>query len=157
TTMPKEELIARTWPNTVVDEAGLRVHIAALRKALGDGRGGVRYIVNVAGQGYSFVAPVTREQGQPATDPPTETATGNLPAPLSTIVGRDGVVATLAADLAEQRFITIVGPGGIGKTTVAVAVAQTLSASYADGIWFVELGSLAAPNLVPTALSTVLG
>src|SRR6202007_3486346 len=60
-TIGKDELIARTWPDTVVDEGALRVHVAALRKALGDGRAGRRYVANIPGRGYSFVAPVTRE------------------------------------------------------------------------------------------------
>src|SRR6266481_96544 len=68
-TIRKDQLIARTWPDTVVDEGGLRVHVAALRKALGDGRAGNRYIVNIPGRGYSFIAPVTREQRQPAIAP----------------------------------------------------------------------------------------
>jgi DNA-binding winged helix-turn-helix (wHTH) protein len=59
-TINKDELIARTWPDTVVDEGALRVHVAALRKALGDGRAGERYIVNNPGRGYTFVAPVAR-------------------------------------------------------------------------------------------------
>ena len=69
-TIGKDKLIARTWPDTVVNEGALRVHVAALRKALGDGRAGKRYIVNNPGRGYSFVAPVARERRQPATVPP---------------------------------------------------------------------------------------
>ena len=60
-TIPRDQLIARTWPDTVVDEGALRVHVAALRKALGDGRAGRRYVTNNPGRGYTFVAPVTRE------------------------------------------------------------------------------------------------
>src|SRR6516164_8332003 len=60
-TISKEELIARAWPDTVVEEAALRVHIAALRKALGDGSAGKRYVANHPGRGYAFVALVTRE------------------------------------------------------------------------------------------------
>ena len=69
-TIHKDELIARTWPDTVVDEGALRVHVAALRKALGDGRAGKRYIANNPGRGYTFVAPVTREHPHPAPAPP---------------------------------------------------------------------------------------
>src|SRR5467141_2361239 len=68
-TIGKDQLIARTWPDTVVDEGSLRVHVAALRKALGDGQAGKRYIANIPGRGYSFIAPVMREHGQPATAP----------------------------------------------------------------------------------------
>ncbi|TMJ58304.1 MAG: transcriptional regulator [Alphaproteobacteria bacterium] len=157
-TLPKDQLIARTWPDTVVDEGALRVHVAALRKALGDGRGGRRYIANIPGRGYSFVAPVTREHARPATPSPNEAAeTNNLPAPLMRIVGRDDVIAALGTQLARRRFLTIVGPGGIGKTTVAVAVAEAVRSCYRDGVWFVGLASLADPDLVPSALGAALG
>jgi len=55
----KDELMARVWPNTFVEPANLTVHVAALRRALGDGRDGNRFIVNIPGRGYQFVAAVT--------------------------------------------------------------------------------------------------
>src|SRR6516164_7770092 len=112
----KEQLIACTWPDTVVDDGALRVHVAALRNALGDGRAGRRYVANNPGRGYAFVAPVMREHPHSATAPPNSAAeSNNLPAPLTRIVGRDDVIAALATQLARRRFLTIVGPGGIGK------------------------------------------
>jgi predicted ATPase/class 3 adenylate cyclase/DNA-binding winged helix-turn-helix (wHTH) protein len=157
-TIHKDRLIARTWPDTVVDEGALRVHVAALRKALGDGRAGKRYITNDPGRGYAFVAPITREQQHPAPATPDAAYTANnLPVPLTRIVGRDDIVAAVATQLAQRRFLSIVGPGGIGKTTVAVAVAETVTPAYEDGVWFVELASLPDPDLVPSALGTVLG
>ena len=156
-TIGKDQLIARAWPDTVVDDGSLRVHVAALRKALGDGRAGKGYIANIPGRGYRFIAPVTRER-RPATAPPDGAAVrGNLPALLTRIVGRDDSIAALAAQLAQRRLLTIVGPGGIGKTTVAIAVAETVSASYDDGVWFVGLAPLPDPDLVASALSTVPG
>src|SRR5712691_9137645 len=81
-TISNEQLIAHTWPDTVVDDGALRVHVAALRKALGDGRTGRRYVANNPGRGYAFVAPVMREHPPPATDPPNGASEGNdLPAP----------------------------------------------------------------------------
>ncbi len=157
-TIPKDQLIARTWPDTVVDEGALRVHVAALRKALGDGRAGRRYVANNPGRGYAFVAPVTREHARP--DPASADGAAdvnNLPAPLTRIVGRDDTIAGLATQLGRRRFLTIVGAGGIGKTTVAVAVADAVRASYKDGAWFVGLASLANPDLVPSALGAALG
>jgi len=157
-TVRKDELIARTWPDTVVDEGALRVHLAALRKALGDGRAGKRYIANNPGRGYTFAAPVTREHPHPAAAMPDgPSAAANLPVPLTRIVGRGDIIAALAMQLAQQRLLTIVGPGGIGKTTVAAAVAQALFRSYADGVWIIGLASLDDPDLVPSALSTALG
>lgn len=157
-TISKEQLIARAWPDTVVEEAALRVHVAALRKALGDGRAGRRYIANNPGRGYAFIAPVTRENAPSATAAPDGMAeAGNPPAPLTRIVGRDEIIAALTTQLARRRFLTIVGPGGIGKTTVAVAVADRARASYKDGAWFVGLASLSDPELVPSVLGAALG
>jgi DNA-binding winged helix-turn-helix (wHTH) protein len=91
-TIHKDELIARTWPDTVVDEGALRVHVAALRKALGDGSAGKRYIANNPGRGYTFVAPVTRgDPSPPLTAADRTTVAGNLPVPLARIVGRDDI------------------------------------------------------------------
>jgi len=115
-TLHKDQLIACAWPDTVVDEGVLRVNIAALRRALGDGRGGNRFITNIPGRGYSFVAPVKREQGSETAAPQNRSGlAGNLPAPLTRIIGRSEVIATVVARIAQQRFLTIVGPGGIGK------------------------------------------
>ncbi len=110
-TIRTDQLIARTWPDTIVDEGTLRVHVAALRRALGDGRAGKRYIVNNPGRGYTFVAPVIGERRSPATAAPHgTTAASNLPVPLTRLVGRDEIIAALATQLAQRRFLTIVGP-----------------------------------------------
>jgi DNA-binding winged helix-turn-helix (wHTH) protein len=157
-TLHKDQRIARAWPDTVVDEGAVRVHVAALRRALGDGRGGKCVIANIPGRGYSFVASVRREQLQEIAALPNRPAVGgNLPAQLTRVMGRTEIIATVVARVAQQRFLTIVGPGGIGKTTVAFAAAKALSGSYAGGVWFVGLGSLQDPALVPSAVSAALG
>jgi predicted ATPase len=126
-----------------------------LRRTLG---GGNRYLVNVPGRGYSFTTPVTRiEETQSATAPATATETKhNLPAQLTRLISRNDIVSRLAAQLPRQRLMTIVGPGGIGKTSVALAVAETLIAGYQHGVWLVDLAPLADPRLVPTALAAAL-
>jgi predicted ATPase/DNA-binding winged helix-turn-helix (wHTH) protein len=157
-TVCKDELMARAWPDTNVDEASLRVHIAALRKALGDGQAGNRFITNIPGRGYVFVAPATRERNDASMEPAVPTISGNdIPGSLTRIIGRDGVITTLVEQLAKRRLLTIVGPGGIGKTTIAAAVAGAARASYPDGVWFVGLASVPSPDLVPAALASVLG
>jgi predicted ATPase/DNA-binding winged helix-turn-helix (wHTH) protein len=155
----KDEIVARVWPKTFVEDANLRVHIAALRKALGDGEASARYIVTVPGRGYSFVAPVARLEEQAAPVPPaTEAAADhNLPAQLTRMLGRTEIVTGLAEQLPERRFLTILGPGGIGKTTVALAVAHRLVGSYADGIRFIDLSPLSDDRLVPSAIAFALG
>jgi DNA-binding winged helix-turn-helix (wHTH) protein len=128
----KDELLARVWPGTFVDEANLRVHIGALRKVLGDGRFGHRYISNVPGRGYCFVAEVTRlrQWNFPDAADPGPRQSGNLPAPLTRMYGRLDTISILVDQLKQRRFVTIAGPGGIGKTTVALAVAEKLVHSF---------------------------
>jgi predicted ATPase/DNA-binding winged helix-turn-helix (wHTH) protein len=155
----KEELIARVWPDTFVEEGNLRVHIATLRRTLGDGQAGKRYVANIPGRGYRFVAPVSLSADQEplAPLPSAATRTHDLPAPPTRMLGRDDIVNSLISQLPQRRFITLVGPGGIGKTTVALAAADRSTASYRDGVRFVDLASLTDPLLVPSALAFVLG
>src|SRR6266849_4727903 len=77
----KEELIARAWPQTFVEEANLKIQVSALRRALGDGQGGHRYVVTVPGRGYNFVSPVRLEEPSPASLLSTAASAGanNLP------------------------------------------------------------------------------
>jgi predicted ATPase/DNA-binding winged helix-turn-helix (wHTH) protein len=267
----KEELISRVWPDTLVDEGSLRVHVAALRRALGDAQAGNRYIANIHGRGYQFVAPVSRSSQLPDTPgvapragsgetareaaragvpeprapapaetsdrlpqaardgpsrprpmpdheaspallapanraqaPPGAAIAGeltpsagtpgpagegvvmpgaaipgpatevpphpgvvatrlpdaasqfNLPTSLTRMVGRAEFVDAVSAQLARRRFVTIVGPGGIGKTTVALAVADRLIGAWRDGVAFIDLAALADPRLVPSAVAAVL-
>jgi DNA-binding winged helix-turn-helix (wHTH) protein len=154
----KEELIARAWPTTVVEEGNLKLQISALRRALGDGGAG-RYIVTVPGRGYNFVAPVSREAEPRGTPSPTVAASGphNLPFAVTRMIGREGIVAVLVSRLSHERLVTIVGPGGVGKTTVALAVAEAIIPAYEHGVWLIDLAPLGDPRLVPSAVATVLG
>ena len=130
-----------------------------MRRALGDGQGGHRYIVTVPGRGYNFVAPVTPRGAIAAPLPPAiaPAAVHNLPLAVTRMIGRDEAVAALVSRLSRERLVTIVGPGGIGKTTVALAVAERMIASYEHGVWLVDLAPLGDPRLVPSAVATVLG
>lgn len=155
----KEELVARVWADIAVEEANLRVHVAGLRKVLGEGRAELRFVTNVPGRGYCFVAPVALLQDLAPESARTAApeARHRLPAPLTRVVGRSGEVRTLADLLARCRLVTVVGPGGIGKTTVALAAAEALSATYADGVAFLDLAPVGDPALLPGALASVLG
>src|SRR6266853_2692451 len=95
----KEELIARAWPQTIVEDANLKIQVSALRRALGDGQGGRRYIATIPGQGYNFVAPVRFEK--PAEVSPAVTIASatahNLPLAMTRMIGREEIAATLAS------------------------------------------------------------
>src|SRR5580658_8393361 len=147
----KEELIARVWPATFVDEANLKIQISALRRALGDGQGDNRYVATVVGRGYNFVAPIRKEEPSQAAQAPkfAPVAPHNLPFATTRMIGRDEITATLVTQLSRQRLVTIVGPGGIGKTTVALAVAERMIGAYEHGVWMVDLAPLRDPHLVP--------
>jgi predicted ATPase/DNA-binding winged helix-turn-helix (wHTH) protein len=155
TIVGNRQIMTHAWPDTHVEEGSLRVHIGALRKVLGDGRDGQRFIENIPGRGYVFVAPVSRPSVAPATPPPP--VGFNVSRRLVNIVGRDETIANLAAQLARRRLLTIIGPGGIGKTTVASAVAESVAELFPDGVWFVPLASLADGDLVPGAVGAALG
>ena len=151
----KDDLVRQVWPDTFVEEGNLRVHLAVLRKALGDGRDGARYIVNVPGRGYQFVAPVGPVA--PAAGPGDRDDRIICPPRFSTSSGATRPSTNVAVQLRERRFVTIVGPGGIGKTTVALAVAETAGGGYRDGARFVDLSLVTDPRLVPGALASALG
>ena len=153
------ELISRVWPDVTVEEANLRVHIASLRKALGDGREDTRYIVTVAGRGYSFVAPVTRSTPQysPSREAAVSDRLQRLPPKLTRMIGRDDTIRGLSAQLMMYRFVSIVGPAGIGKTTVAISVAHLLLDGFNGTVFFVDLAALTDAKLVPTTVARALG
>ncbi|VVN82740.1 ATP-binding protein [Pseudomonas fluorescens] len=153
----KQELIAGVWPKSVVEDINLRVHMAALRKALGDGQAGQRYIVTVAQRGYSFVAPYSLEHIEqlPANEAPTPSG-HNLPVRRTRMIGRQPLIDSLVLQLSRQRFITLVGSGGIGKTTVALRVAEQLIGRYRDGIRLLDLAPINDPLMVAAHVATLL-
>jgi len=154
----KEELIGEVWPDTFVAQGNLRVHMAALRRALRDQDRNSRFICTVPGRGYRFIASVSDCASRPAASvfDRAPCVTG-LPVSITPMFGRSDFVRALVTRLPVQRFITIVGPGGIGKTRVAVAAAEALDACYADGIRFVNLGSIKTPAEVERSLVNALG
>ncbi|RZL33744.1 MAG: transcriptional regulator, partial [Rubrivivax sp.] len=158
----RDELVARVWPRTVVEETSLRVHISALRKVLGDGVSGARYIANVPGRGYAFVAetraaPHAGSDSPVAGPRPSAPTLPSLPPRLARPIGREPAIEQIAGLLARERLVSVVGAGGMGKTTVALAVADRLGTGYADGACFVDLSQLSDPGLVAAELGRTQG
>jgi predicted ATPase/DNA-binding winged helix-turn-helix (wHTH) protein len=155
----KKDLLAQVWPDVIVEEGSLRFHMTYLRKALGDGKAGARYIATLPGRGYCFVAPVSRPDIQRDNTPAVagNFPHANLPSRQSRVVGRDEDVLKLSAQLNASRFVTIVGAGGVGKTTVAIAVGHQLVDAFSGALLFVDLGALSDPNLVTAGMASMLG
>jgi predicted ATPase/DNA-binding winged helix-turn-helix (wHTH) protein len=155
-----EQLAARVWPGTTVEESGLRVHVAALRKALGDGKADIRYVGNVPGRGYYFSAPVSREGASRPSVPGLsvlEKRNHSLPPRLEGIVGREETIRSVGELLLALRFVSIVGPGGMGKTTVAVAIAYDLRDGFGGDVCFVDLAALTEPDQVASTIASAVG
>lgn len=154
------ELLSMVWPDVTVEEANLRVCVAALRKVIGDGKEGARYVVNVPGRGYAFVAPIQSDTDGSVHAGKAGSALQSLSLPPipQLLVGRSDTVEVLALLLLTQRFVSVVGPGGIGKTTVSLAVANVLRSEFGDdGICFVDGGSVSEPGDLPNAVASALG
>lgn len=144
TVVGKDELMALVWPSTVVAEGNLRVSINALRKVLGSDQ---PYVENVVGRGYSFVAPLRSPTGEIVP----------VAAPLPRLVGRAGTLEQLLRDLPADRLLTIAGPGGMGKTSLALALAAAAAPLFGGRVHHADLAPLADPELLPGAVAQALG
>jgi predicted ATPase/DNA-binding winged helix-turn-helix (wHTH) protein len=153
----KQELIDRVWPDVTVEEGSLRVHVAAIRKALGDGQFGDRYIANIKGRGYSFVGTVVPLAGSTESRSDGSRQQGRLPVRPLLMIGRETVVSEVSDKLREERLVTLLGPGGIGKTTIALAVGRAAAEEFGGQVYFVDLDSISDSRHVVGAVATSLG
>ncbi|PXW28320.1 ATP-binding protein [Paraburkholderia caballeronis] len=156
----KDDIMQRVWPDTVVEENNLQVHVAAIRKVLGKDRG---LLLTVPGRGYRLdgVKP-----GRAANDGECEShphpvnalrPLQNLPLALSPIEGREGAIADVFEALRDSSIVTLIGAGGIGKTRLAIEVARRLQPHFPDGLCFVSLASVSEPQQVLGAMAEALG
>ncbi|HEY2539307.1 MAG TPA: winged helix-turn-helix domain-containing protein, partial [Stellaceae bacterium] len=163
TVLGKDALMARVWPNRVVEEKNLHAQISALRAALGAERELIR---TVPGRGYQFTGEIRILPASPDENADDSAATAepeavlpqtNLPQPVSELIGRDEELNEILSLAAAHRLLTLTGAGGIGKTRLALASARRLLPQFADGVWVAELAPLADPALVPAAIAAALG
>src|SRR5712691_9063758 len=153
----KRELIDHVWPDVTVEEGSLRVHVAAIRKALGDGQLGNRYIANVKARGYLFVGTVVPLAGGTESRNAKFRHQGRLPVRPLMMIGRETVIGEVSDKLRDERFVTLLGPGGIGKTTIALAVGRAAAEEFGGKVYFVDLESLTDSRHVAGAVATSLG
>ena len=159
----KNDLTARVWPGAIVEDNTLHFHISAIRKALGPGRGMLK---TASGRGYRMVGGWTlRQESTSSADSialePARAAAEpfqtNLPVAASDLIGRTIAVQHLGDLLSANRVVTLTGPGGIGKTRLALEVARGLFPSFQGDVRLVELVSLSDPGLVPSAVAGGIG
>lgn len=161
--VPKSELLDRVWPGLVVEENNLEVHVSSLRKVLGRSS-----IATVPGRGYRFTAVMADQpdgsytpSGAPqlpaaaANDAQTRLLT-NVPARTPTLIGREIESHALRALLDSHPLVTVTGAGGIGKTALVQSLGHELVDGFPDGVWHVELASVASGSLVANAIANVL-
>ena len=151
----KDRLFDEVWPGTIVSESALTSVIKELRRALGDDPRAPRFIESVYGRGYRFVASPSHESGEREEVPVSAAA---LPEPGDTgrLVGRQGEMGALVELLDTSRMVTIVGPGGVGKTSLATAFCRSSARRYDDGIWFVGLSDVASAEGVAEAIAAAM-
>ncbi len=157
----KDELLDRIWPGAIVGENTLHVHAGAIRKALGPYR---NLLKTESGRGYRLLGDWS-VQRHDAAKPPNglqrmrvdgESLTTNFPATVIRLIGRSAAVTRLRDFLSAYRLVTLTGPGGIGKSTLALKAARGVVGEFDDGAWLVELASLSDPTLVPFAVAGAL-
>ncbi len=155
----KDDLMNRIWPGAIIGDNTLQVHISAIRKAFGRDRAMLK---TASGRGYRLLGNWTVRRHD-AAEPPVgvqqmrAAAETNFPAALTQLVGRTEALRQVQDLISAYRVVTLTGPGGIGKTTLAIEAARGLLASFDGGGWLVELGSLSDPDLVPSAVAGALG
>jgi DNA-binding winged helix-turn-helix (wHTH) protein len=157
----KEALMARVWPDRIIEENSLAAQIAALRAAFGAERALIR---TVSGRGYQFtgevrVVPVSSGEavGALAAQPASALPPTNVPEPVSELIGREEELSEVLNLVATHRLVTLTGAGGIGKTTLALALARELRPHVADGVWLGEFSALADPGLIPATVAAAVG
>jgi DNA-binding winged helix-turn-helix (wHTH) protein len=150
----KNELLERVWPGLVVEENNLQVQVSTLRKLLG-----ASAITTVPGRGYRFTLSVTRIEEEPSPSPTCSAAAprGNLPRPVGVLHGREADLAAVTELLATSALVSLVGPGGIGKTRLGLAVANSMREAPRDGRWLVNLAPIADKDLAVAEVARVLG
>lgn len=153
----RAELDAYVWPGLFVHESNLKVHVTALRKVLRAAAEDPRCILNIPGRGYCFTLPVTVEGRAGAAARRLLAAGANAFGPPAEVIGRDGEIAAVVEALSRHPLVTVVGAGGIGKTTVALAAAERLSGHHAAPACFVDLSAVDDPQLVVPAIAAALG
>lgn len=151
-----DQLVKAAWPNTIVEETNLRVQIAALRRLLDDDTSQMSYIANAPGRGYALTVKEIHISESLGTEPAKVVHPLGLMTPLTPLLGRQEVVRKIADRLIKHRCISVVGPGGIGKTRVASEVSWMIANSSEVMVCFVDLAPLNSSDMVLSTVASTL-
>jgi len=157
----KDELMERIWPGAIVLDNTVQVHIASVRRALGPYKAMLK---TESGRGYRLLgtwttrglAPERVAASRSLLQPPEEARTDNFPMVIAALVGREATVQSVRDLISAYRVLTLTGPGGIGKTSLAIEAARGVLGEFKDGGWLVELAPLADAGLVPSTVAGIL-
>jgi predicted ATPase/DNA-binding winged helix-turn-helix (wHTH) protein len=153
----KEELLDAVWGDRFVSESALTTRIKAVRQAVGDDGRRQSIIRTVHGKGYEFVATAEEEQEDQTVVAPYAASTGSsLALPVQPLIGRETLLAQLGEMIGERRLVTLVGPGGVGKTSLAMELARTVGDQFEDGVHVVELVGVVDEDATAAALATAI-
>jgi DNA-binding winged helix-turn-helix (wHTH) protein len=150
----KQELMEHVWSDVTVEEGSLRVHVAAIRKALGDSQFGNRYIANIKRRGYSFVGTVVALAGGRESRNDRSRQRRRLPMRPPMMIDRESVISEVGDRLRNERFVILIGPGGIDKTNIARAVGRAAAEEFGGEVYFVDPADLTDPSNVAGAVAT---
>lgn len=152
----KAELSEAAWPGMVVEEGSLRFHIASLRRVLDTGGEEQSCIKTVAGRGYCFTPQLNGLRQSTSIRRTPADPVGMTRRPRG-MIGRTEALIDAAAAFNEVRLLTVVGPAGIGKTTLASRLSQHMAPSFPQGTVFIDLSGLREPALIFQTIATALG
>ena len=172
----RAQIVERIWSKDVFldTDNSINAAIRKIRQVLKDDPEHPRFVQTITGRGYRFIAPVRPKREIPDRTPELAVIRGpgsqkpgkraeinpsNLPVQRTGFVGREKEVGALRDLLLRQdvRLVTVTGPGGIGKTRVAVQVARVLTGQFSGGMHFVSLSALSEPTLIASVIVQALG
>lgn len=152
----KADLFAHVWPDYIVHDHNLKVNVGNLRRSLAELDPATEYIATIAGRGYKFVAALESDSPAPARQVGSSTSHHIAPPQVRQLLGREAAIRQISEKLDQPGYVTIVGPGGAGKTSIAVTVAQQ-SCGVGEAIAFADLSTLSDPRFVVPAIASALG
>jgi hypothetical protein len=135
----------------------MTTRIKAVRQAVGDDGSRQLIIRTVHGKGYEFVATVEEiQEDRTGVASSAESAGASIGVRVQPLIGREMLLEQLAQTIVDHRLVTLIGPGGVGKTSLAMELARTVGGQFEDGVHVVELVGVVDQDATAAALATAI-